>query len=372
VSGRAKIAAGAATAVAGAAAGVTLRERGRRLRQRVESDPARAVLARPLEGEPLEVFSADGTPLHAQVFGPERTPAVAAGGGGELAGGGEEDGGSATEPPTIVLVHGWTCAMAFWTLQIHELRRDHRVVAFDLRGHGRSAEPAGGDYSIEALAADLDAVLESTLPDGQRALVAGHSMGGMTLVAWAGLRHAAVADRLAAAALVNTGVGGLIAEALVIRSPAALERTRDALGRALLAAPGPLPTRPNPLTYEAIRYLTLGPDASAATAAFCERMVLACAPDTRARCGATMSRLDLSRSLASLDVPTLVIAGERDRLTPPVHARRMVEELPAAGYVELPRTGHMAPLERPAEVGRTLRELAAGRPARGRERVPAR
>jgi pimeloyl-ACP methyl ester carboxylesterase len=69
--------------------------------------------------------------------------------------------------------------------------------------------------------------------------------------------------------------------------------------------------------------------------------------------------MDLHHALARLTIPTLVMAGERDRLTPPVHARRIAEELPnLTALIELPDTGHMGPLERPHEVSCALAELA--------------
>jgi pimeloyl-ACP methyl ester carboxylesterase len=62
--------------------------------------------------------------------------------------------------------------------------------------------------------------------------------------------------------------------------------------------------------------------------------------------------------VASITVPTLVIAGAVDRLTPPAHARRIAEALPhPAGLLELPDTGHMAPLERPGEIADALARL---------------
>jgi pimeloyl-ACP methyl ester carboxylesterase len=94
--------------------------------------------------------------------------------------------------------------------------------------------------------------------------------------------------------------------------------------------------------------------------AFYERMLIACPPDVRAASGLAMSELDLYHALAHLTVPTLVMAGARDRLTPPAHARRIAAELPElAELVVLPATGHMGPLERPAEVSGALRELQA-------------
>jgi pimeloyl-ACP methyl ester carboxylesterase len=331
---RRTIAAAGVALAAAAAAAAALRARARSTHARVLADPLHEVLtAPPQRGRPLVVEAADGTSIHAEVFGPD-------------------------EGPTVILGHGWVEASHFWIHQIRELSEDHRVVAWDLRGHGRSAEPPSRDYSIEALAGDFDAVLDAALRDGERAVVAGHSLGGMTVVAWAGQRGHSTADRLAAAALVNTGMYGLIADSLVVRTPGALGTVGEVVGRTVLSSPGALPPRTNPITYEAIRYLCFGPDAGPATIEFCEEMVLACGPEARAGSGATMSRLDLRESIASLDVPTVVIAGERDRLTPPIHSRRLVEALPEASYVELPRVGHMGPVEAPEEVSDRIRGLA--------------
>jgi pimeloyl-ACP methyl ester carboxylesterase len=78
-----------------------------------------------------------------------------------------------------------------------------------------------------------------------------------------------------------------------------------------------------------------------------------------------LSDMDLWDAVAHLAIPTLVVAGDRDRLTPPDHARRIVEELPEpAGLIVLPETGHMSPLERPHELCAALASLIlATRPA---------
>ena len=126
----------------------------------------------------------------------------------------------------------------------------------------------------------------------------------------------------------------------------------------------PVAMRPDvtPITHAVVRYLFLGPAAGPATVHFCEEMICACGPKARTGCGRTLAQLDLAHAVESLAKPTLVIAGELDRLTPPVHARRLVERLPdCAGYVELDRVGHMGPLEAPAAIAVEIRGLASGR-----------
>ena len=113
------------------------------------------------KGHVVHVRSKDGLRLHTEVFGPE-------------------DG------YPIVLAHGITCAIRVWACQIADLSTDYRVIAFDHRGHGKSAvPPRRSRYSLDLLAADLDAVLEATLAPGERAVIAGHSMGGIAITSWA-------------------------------------------------------------------------------------------------------------------------------------------------------------------------------------------
>ena len=84
-------------------------------------------------------------------------------------------------------------------------------------------------------------------------------------------------------------------------------------------------------------------------------------PKLRAAAALTMRDLDLTAALPSLTVPTLVVVGDVDRMTPPVLARRLVAALPrVAEFVLLPETGHMVPLERPAELVDALVRLAGG------------
>jgi pimeloyl-ACP methyl ester carboxylesterase len=298
----------------------------------VAADPVKGRLDAPLGVRPRTVTSADGTELDVREHGPDAAP-------------------------TLVLVHGWTCAQRFWTLQVQALAAELRVVTYDLRGHGRSGPAAGGDYTMPAHAADLDAVLRAVTRDGERAVVAGHSLGAMTLVAWAGEHAGEVGDRLHAAALVNTGMGDLISESLVLRAPTPLTALTVVAGRAMFTFPTSIPG-PTPLSFRAVRYVALSPAASPAAVAFCERLVLDCPTDVRAAVGGTLTELDLYAAVTSLTVPAVVLAGERDRLTPPRHAERLAETLPElAEHVVLPGSGHMSPVSDPDAVTRVLRAL---------------
>jgi pimeloyl-ACP methyl ester carboxylesterase len=329
---RKAIAVGAGTAMAALAAGWIATQR--RDSRAIAADPRAAALFAEFGGRRSAVRAADGTALWVRTFGPD-------------------------DAPTIVFVHGWTCAAEFWKLQVAALAGERRIVAFDLRGHGQSERPPDGDYSIQTFARDLDAVLEQAVP-AERALLVGHSLGAMAIVAWAAEHPDQVDDRISAAVLVNTGLGDLISESLVIEGlPDGFARLQRITGEGVLRARAPSPADSTPVTNRMIRRFVVGPDASPAQVAFCERLVLSCPADVRGAVGGTLSRLDLRAAMAALRVPTLVISGERDRLTPPAHAALMAESLPdLLDVVEIPRSGHMSPVEFPAEVNALLAELA--------------
>jgi pimeloyl-ACP methyl ester carboxylesterase len=307
----------------------------RRHTARIAADPENAVLSAPPAGRPLSARSADGTQLHAEEFG---TP----------------DG------PTFVLAHGWTETLSYWIYVIGELSaRGFRVVAYDLRGHGASEPAGGGGYSLARFGDDVEAVLQACVPDGERAVLAGHSLGAMSIAAWA--EHHDVPRRVGATALMNTGVGDLVAQQLLFPVPHVARALNKVIAvRGFLGSRTQLPKFSTPISSGAVRYAAFGPQASPAQVAYYERMLVACPPDVRASVGIAISEMELYHALPRLTVPTLVIAGADDRLTPPSHAHRIAEMLPQlTKVIVLPATGHMGPLERPREISEALVELAA-------------
>jgi pimeloyl-ACP methyl ester carboxylesterase len=343
----------AGVAGAGALAAGTAAQR--RFMRRIADDPERAALSDPPQGRAQSIRSADGTLLHAEEFGPQPDDSGAARS--------SEAGGRAGREPeavTVVLAHGWTENLTYWTYQIHALSQlGLRIVAYDLRGHGDSEPAAGGDYSIARFGEDLEAVLAASVAEGQRAVVAGHSLGAMAIAAWA--EHHDVERRAGAAALINTGVGDLIGQQLLLPVPHVAQAVNKTIAvHGFLGSRAPLPRFSTPLTHAAIRYVAFGPSATPAQVAFYERMLIASPPDARASIGIALSEVELYDALPRLTVPTTVIAGDRDRLTPPSHARRIAEMLPQLeALIVLDDTAHMAPLERHDAVSDALAALAA-------------
>jgi pimeloyl-ACP methyl ester carboxylesterase len=297
----------------------------------LNGDPEYARLAAPLGGRRFRVVSADGTALHAEALGPQDGPAV-------------------------VFAHGWTEELRFWAPVMRCLEPSGlRLIAYDLRGHGRSAPAAGGDYGLARFGEDLEALLRAVDPGDGQVTVVGHSLGAMSIAAWA--EHHDPGEHARAAALVNTGLGDLLAGHLLSGELAKILNHPRA-SRAIMGARLRVPPFSSPVQQALIRYVAFGPDATPAQVAFYERMLIECRADARAAVGIALSDMDLWHALAHLTIPTLVVAGARDRLTPPTHGRRIAEELPRpAGLIELRDTGHMSPLERPRELSDALLRL---------------
>ncbi len=292
---------------------------------RVASGP----YAPPPPARELTAVSADGAPIHVETHGPQGAPAV-------------------------VLAHGWTCSTAFWAAQIRSLSADHQVITYDQRGHGRSgapAEPSG--YSTRALADDLEAVLAATLAPGERAVLVGHSMGGMTIMAAGG--RELVREHTAAVLLCSTGSSSLVAESLVVPLRAGRARTR--LTRSVLGSRAPLGPV-TPLSRRLLKYGTMGPGSAPDKVDVCARIVHACPTAVRHGWSHVLATLELDVEVAALRAPTAVLAGLADRLTPVVHARRIAAALPVCvGLTELAGVGHMTPIEAPDAVTGRIREL---------------
>jgi pimeloyl-ACP methyl ester carboxylesterase len=118
------------------------------------------------------------------VAGPAGSLRVDDGGSGELA---------------VLFVHAFGGNTTHWSAQLEHLRQKRRAVALDLRGHGLSEAPADGDYRMESLTGDIDAVVN--MIGLHRFVLVGHSMGGSVVIAYAGLHP----ERVAGLVLVDTG-----------------------------------------------------------------------------------------------------------------------------------------------------------------------
>lgn len=269
------------------------------------------------DGEARTVITDDGAELDVLVAGPAHAPLV-------------------------VLPHCWTGTKEMWAPVARRLLEGgHRVVLYDQRGHGRSTI-GSGPMSIDRLGADLLAVLDDV--GGTDLVLAGHSMGGMTVQALAVNHPEVVRDRVRGIALVSTA-----ASAMSRPLPAVV--VHRLLGD---AASGILTKRGVGLSRGAVGVRAFESHVRATGDAFA-------ATSGAARAGflVGMSRMDYRAGLASISVPVRVLVGTHDRLTPVARARVLAERIPGARLDVLPGFGHMLPLEAPDELADAITALGA-------------
>ncbi|GAA4387603.1 alpha/beta fold hydrolase [Tsukamurella soli] len=296
--------------------------------------PASAKLIEDFDGAHTDRFvsAADGVRLHVREWGP-------------------------ADGPVAVLIHGWTCNVANFPRQVeHLVGRGYRVVGYDQRGHGESEPGSFVDYGTDLLADDLHVVLTDALTDTSGpALLVGHSMGAITIMAWAGRYPAEVARYAHHVLLLSTFADDAVPTFVgatplspANRAPGTVLR----LGGAVLGAPMRL--RHTRLDTALLRYAALCGYASYGAVRYTEEMVSQCPPRVRAAWGRVLVDIDVRDGLRSLTVPTSVAVGQFDHLTPPAHAERIAAELRLTGHLDryavIRDSGHMLPLEQPEKV----------------------
>ena len=256
-----------------------------------------------------------------------------------------EERGSGGVP--LLLVHGFPHDHALWSTQLDALSGTARLIAPDLRGLGRSEGAGPGSASpgsMDRYADDLACVLDAM--GVQRAAVAGLSMGGYVAFAlWRRHRR-----RVRALVLADTRPGADGEEARAKRREMialAREQGADAVAERMIEGRVGKRTRAR------------SPELVASVRAMLARQPV---PGIVAALEAMIERPDSTADLATIDVPTLIVVGDEDVLTPPSEARAMHAHIAGSRLEVLAGAGHVSPLERPAAFNQVLGEFLAGLP----------
>ncbi|MEO3885977.1 alpha/beta hydrolase [Nonomuraea sp. B5E05] len=293
-----------------------------------------------LRGRERTLVTSDGKALHVEIDGPDDAPL------------------------TIVFCHGYCLSLESWHYQRKDLRENYRLVLWDQRSHGRSQRAGSDDSTIDRLGDDLAEVIEAHVP-GPCVLV-GHSMGGMTIMALADRRPELFGERIRAAALVATSAGKL-AE-ITLGLPALLSKVVHKMAPttvSMLGKRGALVDRTrhagSDIAFLITRYMGFGDskNVSPTLVDFAESMIRATPTEVVADFYPALMNHDKLSALHVLDpVPTAILVGDSDWLTPPEHSRAIAAALPKAQLTEVPDTSHLIQLERPGIVNDALRDLA--------------
>jgi pimeloyl-ACP methyl ester carboxylesterase len=331
------LAVAAATVAAGAATGVAAQRRvvGR---ARSAPDPYADEAFGSLHSSPREVRADDGVALHVEVDGADQAP------------------------PTVVFVHGFTLSLDCWHFQRRDLGDLGRLVFYDQRSHGASGRSPREHATIDQLGKDLFTLLQEVVPTGPVVLV-GHSMGGMTVLALADQHPEIFGDRIVGVALVGTaagafaetifGIPGVVGRALRPVAPGVI---RAANHRAALLERGR--KAGSDVAFLLTRQLSYGDNAPPSLVAFMERMLAGTSVEVMTEFFDTFLSHDKLDALDVLrGVETLVLCGDRDRLTPPHNSEAMAAALPDAEFVLVRGAGHMVMLEQADTVNAAIRRL---------------
>ncbi len=226
--------------------------------------------------------------------------------------------------PTLLLMHGAGGNAGVWEPVVRELE-GFDVITLSLPGRGE----AGGD--AKETAADAAAWVDAQSNGLASFFVLGHSYGGAVAIELA-LR----CKRVAGLVLVSSGARLRVHPSILLRAEQAVRS-----GTRMSSA------------------FAFTPHASAEIIATYERAMQKTPPAATARDWGACDRFDRMADVSTIRVPTLVVAGAEDSLTPIKYQRYLAEHIPGAALAIVDKAGHMLPWERPRQLGEELRAFAS-------------
>jgi pimeloyl-ACP methyl ester carboxylesterase len=236
------------------------------------------------------------------------------------------------------------------------------VVLFDQRSHGRSGRSRADHATIDFCGDDLARVLDQLAPEGPIVLV-GHSMGGMTIMALAATHPEWFGTRITGVALIATSAGGFDAETYGLPGLPGrlLHRVTPSVVSTLGRAPRFVESSRrfgSSFGFVLTRRLAFGGTVPQQYVDFTDKMLSDTPFDVIAEFFPGFGTFDKADALDALaDVPTTVIGGTLDQITPISHTQRIAELLPTATLVEVTGAGHMVLLEFHDEVNDAIAAL---------------
>lgn len=261
----------------------------------------------------------------------------------------------------VVFVHGSVLRTDAWHYQMPGLG-DHRLVFYDLRGHGLSQPKGEAEFSIGTMAEDLLAVIEDC--GLKEVVIVGHSVGGMIALETCVRQPDLLGDRIKGLVLLNAthrpGVETVVGGASLAKVERLIRRPLDALARqADRIEQIRRIIRPSDAAFVAVSIASFGRDGSAKQIDFVYDMLTDTPIDVIFDLIRSYRSFDVTDELGAVTVPVAVVAGSRDRITVPGASVFMAENLPKAELHLLEGCGHMSMMERHAEVNELIVDFLA-------------
>ena len=242
------------------------------------------------------------------------------------------------ESKTILFVHGFPFDHTMWQAQVDEFSKDYKCVSYDIRGLGES--PAGdGQFTMESFVDDLEIILDELKLN--RPILCGLSMGGY--ISLRALER--IQEKFSAAILCDT------------RSEADNNegKLKRAAGIKRISKEGLAPFAKDFITN------CFGDDFKQNKEEVLQKIIEKSSQfnpvGVKGGLLAMLSRSDTTINLGKINIPTLLICGEQDTLTPPPIMKDMFHKINKAEFVEIPKAGHMTPIENPQMVNKAIRDF---------------
>jgi 3-oxoadipate enol-lactonase len=232
--------------------------------------------------------------------------------------------------PAILFIHGYPFNRAMWKLQTDELKKDYRVIAYDVRGHG-STESGEEKFSIALFAQDLILFMDAL--SLRKSIVCGLSMGG-----YIALRaQVNYPERFHALVLCDTQCTEDPIEVKEQRSKATADMARNGTEEFINKTIGQLFSAESLISkfqeIETIRAMMV----QTSVETLCDTLV------------AFSERSETCSTLNKIGIPVLILVGSEDQITPPQCSRLMASKIPDSKMFTIPLSGHLPNLENPKE-----------------------
>lgn len=267
------------------------------------------------------------------------------------------------DAPTLVLTHGWGLDSTAWRYVTSALKGSFRVVTWDLPGLGRSKMPADGKLTIDRFAACLGEVVRST--GAPRVVLVGHSIGGMTTqTVWRACDDE-VRLRVAGMVLVDTTHENPLRTMWLSPVWQALRWPLIEPMSWLTIALSPLVRLMNWQSYLsgssqlAMRLTGFGKYATRQQVDLTARLAAKGSPGVQAKGNLAMFRWGVTETLPTINVPVLVLAGDKDIVTLPRASETIARKLPRSRLVNIEGAGHMGFMEKAPAYNDAIDQFAA-------------
>jgi pimeloyl-ACP methyl ester carboxylesterase len=266
------------------------------------------------------------------------------------------------DAPPIVWTHGWGANCTEWFYQKRYLAERFRLIVWDEPGLGLSKKPNNNDYRLENFAADLDAVL--ALAGGQPAVLVGHSIGGMTTLTYCKEYPQALGTRVVGLVLVHTTYTNPVRTTQMAGLYTVLEKPVLIPLMYLTIGLWPLVWLMNWMSYfngsahRSTHKSSFSGNETRGQLDFAARFMPHGRPDVLARGMLAMIAYDATDTLPRIDVPTLVVVGDKDTTTRPEAGEFIVKQIPGAKLVTLSPAKHMGLIEHHDRFDRLVAEFA--------------